>query len=171
MSEELTFDGQRVGERVIVVWRKHPWVLSKPGLMVVIVVLLIAASLKFFSASAVSSFAIMLGLIVIGAVAGSALFRWWNGLYILTTERLIDVDQRSLFHRVVGELPIEHIQDVAYEVKGPLATVLNYGNVVVQTIGGGTTITMEIVEAPHVVQQEVLSARNDYVRAHPDQAA
>lgn len=169
--EEISFDGQRQGEDVLVVWRKHPWVLAKPGFISVGIVLLVAIFLRFFGASGMTSLAIVVGLIAIGLIAGLGLFKWFNGMYILTSERLIDVDQRSVFHRVVGELPIEHIQDVAYEVKGPFATMLNFGNVVVQTIGGGTTITMEVVESPHAVQQAILEARGQYVDAKPHRKA
>ena len=167
---EFTFEGQRQGEQVLNMWRKHPWTLAKPGFICIGIVLIVALSLKFFGASAVTSVVILVALVAIAFVAGTALMKWWNGMYILTTERLIDVDQRSPFHRVVGELPIEHIQDVAYEVKGPLATLLNYGNVVVQTIGGATTITMVMVESPHVLQQAVLEARNAFVRSNPSQS-
>ena len=168
MTEEFTFEGQRTGEDVLMVWRKHPWVLAKPGLWVVGILLGIAVVFRFFGASAATSLAIAIGLVASSGIAFVSLFKWRNGMYILTNERIIDVDQRSLFHRVVGELPIENIQDAAYEVKGLLATFLNFGNVVVQTIGGATTITMENVEAPYTVQQEVLAARNTYVKKHPD---
>jgi len=170
-DEAITFDGQRPNEEVLVMWRKHPWVLAHPGFISVGIILIAALVLRFFGASAVTSITIVVALIAIAVIGGLGWFKWRNGMYILTTERLIDVDQRSVFHRVVGELPIEHIQDVAYEVKGPLATMLNFGNVVVQTIGGGTTITMEVVESPHTVQQSILEARNTYVGANPNRKA
>ena len=170
-DEEVEFDGQRSGEKVLMMWRQHPWVLAKPGFFVVGIMLIVAVFLKFFGASAATSFMIVAGLIAAAGILSYAFFMWHNGVHILTTERVIDVDQRKVFHRVVGELPIEHIQDVAYEVKGPIATMLNFGNVVVQTIGGGTTITIEMVEAPYLVQQEILEARNKYVRTNPDQVA
>lgn len=164
MAEPFSFEGQRKHEEVLIVWRQHPWVLAKPGLISVGVLLLVAVILKFFGASGPTSLAIVAGLAIVAAIAFNALFRWSNSLYILTTERIIDVDQRHVLHRVVGELPIENIQDATYEVKGLLATVLNFGDVVVQTVGGATTITMKNVEAPYRIQQEVLEARNAYVK-------
>lgn len=164
MSDQFSFEGQRSGEDVLVVWRKHPVVLAKPGLMIVSIIFIVALVLKYLGASGYSSVAIVVGLVLSIGIALYDWFKWWNGMYILTTERIIDVDQRNPFHRVVGELPIENIQDAAYEVKGLMATLLNYGNVVVQTIGGGTTITMELVEAPYSVQQAILEARNTHVK-------
>lgn len=163
-AEPISFEGQRSGEEVIEVWRRHPWVLAKPGFIVVAILLIIAAVLRFTGASGYSSLAIVAGLAIGGWIGGTALFKWWNGMYILTSERIIDVDQRNLFHRVVGELPIENIQDATYEVKGLLATFLNYGDVVVQTVGGNTVLTLEFVEAPYEVQQTVLDARNEFVK-------
>ncbi len=164
MTEQFTFEGQRSGEEIRIVWRQHPWVLAKPGLIVIAIILGVAVVLKFLGASGYSSLAIVFGLISVAVIGGNALFRWSNSLYILTSERIIDVDQRSILHRVVGELPIENIQDAAYEVKGLVATVLNFGNVVVQTVGGATTITIKNVEAPYRIQQEILEARNKYVK-------
>ena len=168
MNEEITFAGQRTDEKVLMIWRQHPWILAKPGLIVVAILLIVGVCLRIFGATSITSFVIVMALIVVAIIVFLSLFMWLNGTHILTTERVIDVDQRKVFHRVVGELPIEHIQDVAYEVKGPIATILNFGNVVVQTIGGGTTITIEMVQAPYDVQQEILEARNKYVRANPD---
>lgn len=164
MTDAITFDGQRKGEEVLEVWRRHPWVLGKPGLIVVVILLAIAAVIRFAGASGYSSIAILVGLAASGWIGGVSLFKWANGMYILTTERIIDIDQRHLFHRVVGELPIENIQDATYEVKGLLATMLNYGDVVVQTVGGSTTLTLETVEAPYEVQQAILDARNELVK-------
>ena len=164
MTEPVTFEGQRSGELVLDVWRRHPWALAKPGFWVVGILLLVALVIRLTGANGYASFAILIGLIATGWIGGVALFKWWNGMYILTSERIIDVDQRSLFHRVVGELPIENIQDATYEVRGMLATFLNYGDVVVQTVGGATTLTVEFVEAPYDVQQAILDARNEFVK-------
>lgn len=166
MTDPVSFEGQRPGEAVIKVWRQHPWVLARPGFIVVAIVLAMALVIRLAGASGYSSLAIVAGLAANGWIGGVALFKWWNGMYLLTTERVIDVDQRRLFHRVVGELPIENIQDATYEVRGVVATALNFGNVVVQTIGGGTTLTMSTVEAPYQVQQAVLEARNEYLKGH-----
>jgi hypothetical protein len=167
MNEFVSFEGQRPGEEVIKVWRQHPWVLVRPGFTAIAIVLAVALVIRLAGASGYSSLAIVTGLVASGWIGGVALFKWWNGMYLLTTERVIDVDQRQLFHRVVGELPIENIQDATYEVRGLFATALNFGNVVVQTIGGATTLTMTTVEAPYQVQQAVLEARNKYVKGHP----
>lgn len=56
-------------------------------------------------------------------------------IWIITDQRIIDVQQRSLFDRLVSELNITKVQDATSEVRGPLQTLLNYGNVYVQTAG------------------------------------
>ena len=60
---------------------------------------------------------------------------YYLSLQIVTTERVIDVDQRGLFNREVNTLSISNIEDVNYKKSGFWGTLLNYGNVVVQTAG------------------------------------
>jgi uncharacterized membrane protein YdbT with pleckstrin-like domain len=60
---------------------------------------------------------------------------YYLSIQIITSERLIDIDQRGLFAREVNTLPINNIQDVTYKQNGLAGTVFNYGNVIVQTAG------------------------------------
>lgn len=58
---------------------------------------------------------------------------YYLSLQIVTSKRLIDIDQRGIFNREVNELPIEKIEDVTYKQKSFFATIFNYGTVSVQT--------------------------------------
>lgn len=155
---DVFFDGQRDEEVVLAVWRRNPATLLKEGAAVLLASLLIVASFRFFGASAITSLLIGLWLIGVPIVIGIALFKWWNDLYVLTNQRLVDVDQRGLFHRAVAEAPLGNIQDVSFEVRGIAQTVLNYGNVFVQTASATTQISIEGVTDPQAVQQSILRA-------------
>lgn len=63
------------------------------------------------------------------------LISWWLDVWIITTERIIDIEQKSLFHREVSEIPLTKIQDVTLETPGLIASLLHFGNVTVQTAG------------------------------------
>ncbi|MBC7471757.1 MAG: PH domain-containing protein [candidate division SR1 bacterium] len=60
---------------------------------------------------------------------------YYLSLQIVTSERIIDIDQRGLFLREVSELPIDNIEDVSYNQNGFWGTIFNYGDVIVQTAG------------------------------------
>ncbi len=83
---------------------------------------------------------------VIGVVARSILM-WQLTACILTTHRCIDIDRPRLFVETMADLPLEHIQDVRYNKHGVLATVFDYGTVVIQSSQGRGRI--ELVDLPH----------------------
>lgn len=60
---------------------------------------------------------------------------YYLSIQIVTSERIIDVDQRGLFNREVNALSVNNIQDVNYKKSGFWGTLLNFGNVIVQTAG------------------------------------
>jgi hypothetical protein len=64
---------------------------------------------------------------------------YYLSLQIVTSERIIDIDQKGLFLREVNELPIDNIEDVTYKQNGFWGTIFNYGNVIVQTAGSAPT--------------------------------
>lgn len=67
------------------------------------------------------------------------LFLLWMDYYldmwIITDERIIDVQQQGLFNRQVAEIPLQHVQDVTLEVKGIIETFLKFGTIRIQTAG------------------------------------
>ena len=64
-------------------------------------------------------------------------FMIWTHFYLdiwlLTTKRLVIIDQVHFFHRTVSVLRLENIQDIEYNINGLLATFLNFGTVKVQS--------------------------------------
>ena len=55
--------------------------------------------------------------------------------WIVTNERIINIEQQGLFSRVVSTLHLNQVQDTTAETTGFLATILSYGDVHVQTAG------------------------------------
>jgi membrane protein YdbS with pleckstrin-like domain len=85
---------------------------------------------------------------------------WWLDLYILTTKRIVDIEQRTLFSRQVSETSLDRIQDVTFEIKGVLATLFNYGNVRVETAGSETIISLDQVGDPEKLQKTIFNTAN-----------
>lgn len=76
-----------------------------------------------------------------------AWIEYWLDTWVVTTERIIDIEQRSLFSREISEFLISRVQDVTVEVPNLMATMLRYGTIVVQTAGEKSFTIREI---PHV---------------------
>lgn len=56
-------------------------------------------------------------------------------MWVITTERIIDVEQQGLFRREISEIPLRHVQDVTLEIKGVVETFLKFGTIRIQTAG------------------------------------
>lgn len=56
-------------------------------------------------------------------------------MWIITDERILDIEHAGVFRREVSEFLISQVQDVTIQVPGMLASFLKYGNIRVQTAG------------------------------------
>lgn len=60
---------------------------------------------------------------------------WFYNVYIVTDERIIDVDFFGLLYKNINATQIRKIQDVNYSQVGMMSSLFNYGTVVVETAG------------------------------------
>lgn len=72
---------------------------------------------------------------------------YYLDVWIITNQRLIDVEQHGLFSRTISELPMAKIQNVTLEIRGFFATILHFGNLKVETASRSTFV---IRDAPHM---------------------
>lgn len=61
------------------------------------------------------------------------LLLWFYNVYIVTDERVVDVDFFGLLYKNVNVAQLKNIEDVSYSQIGILSSIFNYGKVVVQT--------------------------------------
>ncbi len=60
---------------------------------------------------------------------------YYLSLQIITSERVIDIDQTGLFKKEVNSVPIQNIQDITFKKDTFLKTILNFGDIILQTSG------------------------------------
>ncbi|GBE16980.1 bacterial membrane flanked domain protein [bacterium BMS3Abin15] len=77
-------------------------------------------------------------------------------IWVITTERIINVEQKGVFVRQVSELKLSKIQDVTTKVGGVIPTILNYGNVYVQTAGQETRFVFRHIPDPYHTKSEIM---------------
>jgi hypothetical protein len=75
--------------------------------------------------------------------------------WIITSERLISVEQQSLFTQRIAEQELAVIQDITSEVKGIWATIMGFGDVQVRTASERPAIIIDGVNNPHGVRREL----------------
>ena len=75
---------------------------------------------------------------------------------ILTTRRVIDIEQRGLFSREVSSFRLDRVQDITTEVHGLIPTFLNFGNVHIQTAGETRQFIAKFIPDPHAVKTAIM---------------
>ena len=64
---------------------------------------------------------------------------YYLSMQIITNLRVIDIDQTGIFKREVNTVPVENIQDVTFKKNTFFKSVLNFGDVIIQTSGNAPT--------------------------------
>lgn len=74
---------------------------------------------------------------------------YYLDVWIITTKRLIDIRQSSLFSRQISEFQIDRVQDVTIDIHGIIPTLLKFGNLRVETASASS---FTIKDAPHLYE-------------------
>ena len=178
-KRDYSFSGQKENEKVLLYVRRH-WVTFIGPFLLTLTVFLLPLITAIVVLTGSNIFEIPSDLIWISALVWVLLggffmiynfLDWYLDIYIVTNMRIIDINQNGLFHRVVGETPLDNVQDVVYEVKGIIATIFNYGSVTVHTGGPTGDICFEQVEKPQQVQRFLLAEAESYKNVNTEKIA
>lgn len=73
--------------------------------------------------------------------------------WIITNERIINIEQQGLFNRTASELDLAAVQDTTAEIRGILQTIFTYGQVYVQTAGEKGRFHFKNIDNPERVKE------------------
>ena len=73
--------------------------------------------------------------------------------WIITNERIINIEQEGLFNRTASELDLAAVQDTTAEIRGILQTLFTYGQVYVQTAGEKGRFHFKNIDNPEHVKE------------------
>lgn len=162
------------GETILLEVRRHWIVFLGPTVFFVLlaVIPIIAYTLVISLApSQAVSFALKYFSFLLFIYSIWLLFLWmgffirWTNYYLdvwyITEKRIIDVEQKRVFHREVSNLRFDKIQDVSIEVKGIIATFLNFGDLKVQTAAEDSSdFFMDSAARPEDVRKVIFMHHN-----------
>jgi len=83
--------------------------------------------------------------------------------WIVTSERTIHTELKSLFNRVVSMVQHDKIQDVTVEVRGVLPTFFRYGDLYIQTAGGFRHFVFRQIPDPHRTKEIIFKAQKEFL--------
>lgn len=91
---------------------------------------------------------------------------YYLDIWIITSERIIDIQQKGFFSRTISEQKLFRIQDVTSEVHGIIPTMLKYGNVHVQTAGTKERFFFHEVPNPDKIRDSIIRLVEKNQRKH-----
>jgi len=94
---------------------------------------------------------------------------YWLDSWILTNERIIDIEQKGLFSREVSEFKLDKIQDISVDVSGVIPTLFHYGDVQIETAGFEREFVFKTVPNPQNVKSEILKMQDEYLELKKSQ--
>lgn len=153
--EGVNFENQHEEEKIHLFLRRHfitnlPWILFTIilSLLPIIIFPFINVVLPFVpDLKLLPIFTFFYYLAVIGIVALTGFINWYFNVYIVTNERIVDVDFINIIYREVSSTRLNLIQDVTVKAGGVVRAVFDYGDVFIQT--AGTEVNFDFLAVPH----------------------
>jgi len=96
---------------------------------------------------------------------------YYLDVWIVSNERIINIEQKGLFTRTASELHLSAVEDATSEVKGIIHTFLDYGNVHIQTAGERTRFIFKNVPHPERVKETIIRLINEGRARHQREEA
>jgi len=96
----------------------------------------------------------------------SQFIEFYLDIWIVTNDRIVDIEQQGLFARTISELDLYRIQDVTTEVNGFFATMLHFGNVIIKTASSTTHIVFRNVSHPNEIRQALIQLAEEDRKHH-----
>jgi uncharacterized membrane protein YdbT with pleckstrin-like domain len=155
-KQNFQFDGQRPGEDVLFVFRRHMIAMRK-GFYSLLIPFAISSIPPLIWQDKLELFLLPLAGLALGLILFSYHFIiWYFTVYIVTTERIRQVTQRGLFGKDIVELRLSKIQNISYNIPGFFGEMFKFGTIVIQTFVGDLIINK--VEHPDEIYNKLQDA-------------
>lgn len=150
---KIMFDGQREGEEVQFVFRRH-FVTAKRGIWFLFVMMMVGAVPLLIWQNDVRMLSLFFGFVVIGMMGFLyAYMIWYFSIYIVTNMRIRQIRQKGIFKKTVVDLGLNKIQNISYGITGIFGGILGYGTISIQT--GAGDLVISAVSKPALIYEKL----------------
>lgn len=161
----FSFEEKDVDEEIILVMRPH-WFTNTGWIFLASVAFILPfiINLPVLISTARPTFQIagvLFWYLITFVYAFEKFLSWYFNVFIITDERVIDIDFNNLLVKKFGEAKISMIQDVSSKVIGFFPTIFNYGTVLIQTASEVNQIVFENVPNPEKVIKVLQQLRQE----------
>lgn len=155
-TAQLDFEGQRPGEEVLFIFRRHIIAMRK-GFYLLAIPVVITAIPPLIWQSNLELFLLPIGGLALGLILFFYHFMmWYFTIYLVTNQRIRQVTQKGIFGKDVVELRLSKIQNISYNIPGFTGEILGFGTIVIQTFVGDLVI--RYVEHPEKTYNKLQDA-------------
>lgn len=169
VKKDIDFPGKDENEQVHLIIRRHWIVYFTHGLtslillMLPIVIFIVTATYFRITFLFPLNHILVLGVSIFYLFLSTqfiiSFMNYYFDIWLITNKRIIALEQKSLFNRIISELALKNVQDITIEKNGILPTMLDFGTLFVQSAGRRIRFTFQTV--PHIY--EVKEELNDMV--------
>ncbi len=163
------------GERAVLVVRRHWFVFlveaiviaalaTLPLIFIALIPQSVADTVSVSERTAnILGFLYMLWLTILWIILFVRWTVYFLDVWVVTDRRLVDVQQKWLFHRSVLTARLDRIQNISIDVEGIFATLIGFGDVKILTAGDDPDIIIRTARAPESVKQRILELHNQVI--------
>ena len=172
---------QQRGEKTHLFLRRH-WItvigillqlIVLLSLPIIIGILLYAGGFPILSSNFWTPFFAVLAstyLLLVLLIIMTEFTDYYLDTWIVTSERIMNIEHHGLFSRIISEMHLNLVQDVTSETHGVLAFFLSYGDVHIQTAGERQRFVFKSVDNPDDVKRRIVKLVQDDKRRHGNAA-
>lgn len=171
--ENYTFNGQRTGEEVVDIANSHPYVLYPAGSRSMALLVLAVAVIVFWPKLYLIPLIIFVFVLFYML---NAIFSFRESILVITTGRIIAIEQKGFFNRKVSESDLSQIRGISSETGGMIRTMLKFGDIIISASGAreGGDIIVKNISNPYYYQQQItrlMSGQEKPMRATDSQSS
>ncbi len=87
--------------------------------------------------------------------------KYYLDVWYVTEKRIITINQKNIFDREIANLRFDKIQDITVEVKGFIPTMLDFGNIKVQTASeDNREFYIRTIRHPDMIRKVIFERQN-----------
>lgn len=167
IKSNIDFDGRKENEDVIVLTRRHWIILLSPvaggllaSLLPFVIIIISAQLLIKYNLSNLFTLLWVIYIMMIWFFIFYRLTMHILDTWIVTSERILDIQQLGLFRRKVSELHLISIEDISVNIDGFIQSHFDFGNIEIQTAGVSQRFMFEEIPHPLKIKDDIMSAAN-----------
>jgi uncharacterized membrane protein YdbT with pleckstrin-like domain len=168
---DYRFEGQEEGEEILVVLRRNWFNILVQFIPVLVLTAILFLSLFFLPSifqilkdPALQNFFYFLESLLAMFICILFFLIWvdyYLDTWIITDRKIVNIEQKGLFSRTTSELAMDKIQDITTEVTGMFPTLVNYGDVFVQTAAEKERFIFRKVSNPYKIKDLLMSLQKE----------